>query len=157
MAVCAHPGHGSEYIEEVQSSSTPSTSEAHVSSSESASSGSSVSSSSSSSSSSYSSSSSSSSGHFSSGSSGGSSYNSASSSGGSDQSGSSDSSSGISEVKDNSTVEEVNKTNNNTHASDKGVNENNGLFSVNNIILLVITLFCGFFISVIMSKIIFKK
>ena len=147
MAVCAHPGHGSEYVEEVPSSQAPATSQVQSSSGESSHSSSSGDSSSGSS-------------GGSSSSSGGSGYSSTSkASGGSSSSDlSSDSSSGISEVKDNSTAENVNETNNGTNSSvNETLSENNGLFTVNNVIMLIIALFSGFFIAVIISKLLFEK
>ena len=143
---CAHPGHGSEYVEEVTSdvvhssgSSTPSSS------------------SSSSSSSSYSQSQSDSSSY---------SYSSSSKSSGSGSTYSTsdeiqgttyqESTSG-SVVNDNSSEIEVNKTNKNLTNDSSENTANNELFTVNNVILLICVMLCGFFITVIVSKIVSKK
>ena len=143
---CAHPGHGSEYVEEVTSdvvhssgSSTPSSS------------------SSSSSSSSYSQSQSDSSSY---------SYSSSSKSSGSGSTYSTsdeiqgttyqESTSG-SVVNDNSSEIEVNKTNKNLTNDSSENTANNELFTVNNVILLICVMLCGLFITVIVSKIVSKK
>ena len=146
---CAHPGHGSEYVEEVTSdvvhssgSSTPSSSSSSSSSSPS---------------SSYSQSQSDSSSY---------SYSSSSKSSGSGSTYSTsdeiqgttyqESTSG-SVVNDNSSEIEVNKTNKNLTNDSSENTANNELFTVNNVILLICVMLCGFFITVIVSKVVSKK
>ena len=61
-------------------------------------------------------------------------------------------------MKDNSTIEKnsTDKASNDTNISDND-DENNDLFNINNIILFVIVLMCGFFIAVVMSKFFTKE
>ena len=141
---CAHPGHGSEYVEEVTSDVVHSSGSSTPSSSSSSSSSSSQSQSDSSS---YSYSSSS----KSSGS--GSTYSTSDEIQGTTYQ---ESTSG-SVVNDNSSEIEVNKTNKNLTNDSSENTANNELFTVNNVILLICVMLCGFFITVIVSKIVSKK
>ena len=140
-AIYAHPGHGSEYAEEVTSSDAGSSSHVSGSGGGSPSSGSS---------------SSGSSGSHVSGSGGSSSASFGGSSGSSSDVG--DNLENSTQNDSNSSIEEVNSTTNDTNSDevDNNASEENNFFTLSNIILLVCFLLCGFFAVIILSKVFFK-
>ena len=155
-AIYAHPGHGSEYAEEVTSSDAGSSSHVSGSGGGSPSSGSSSSGSSGSHVSGSGGSSSGSSGSYVSGSGGSSSASFGGSSGSSSDVG--DNLENSTQNDSNSSIEEVNSTTNDTNSDevDNNASEENNFFTLSNIILLVCFLLCGFFAVIILSKVFFK-
>ncbi len=126
----AHPGHGSEYVEEVSSSSDISHSSSVAQSSNSGSGSSSSSA----------------------GSSGGSSSSSAGSSGGSSSSSASNDKSVNPGNDVKNTNESLNNTTSNVNSSINETNDGNELFSLNNIIILIFVFIIGFLATVLIFK-----